>query len=115
MAASVCVNFNLRPNIPCRSSERDLQLRLEDAFVWPVLGLGGRTGAPVEERVRIVELPLDVVAQIPVDARRPLGRSFRGHARLGETQFELAGLRGGGGGSARQLPSAPTSTSRGGR
>src|ERR1019366_7449239 len=94
------------------TSERDLQLRLEDAFVWPGLGRGGRAGASVEERVRIVELALDVGAQIPVDAQRVLGRSFRGHGRIGEIEFELPEIRGEVADSGRQLPSAPPSVAR---
>src|SRR5258708_18092112 len=58
-------------------SERDLQLRLKDAFVRPVSGDLGCTGPAIEVCVGIVEPPLDVVAQVPVDAQRKLGRSSR--------------------------------------
>src|SRR5208282_3191063 len=94
------------------SSERDLQLRLEAAFVGPVPGQGGGSGASVEVRVRIVPLPFDVRAQVPVDARRKLGRSLRGHARIGETELELSAIRGDVADSGRQLPCAPPSVAR---
>ncbi len=82
------------------------------AFVGPVLRQGGGSGASVEVRVRIVPLPFDVRAQVPVDARRKLGRSLRGHARIGETELELSAIRGDVADSGRQLPSAPPSVAR---
>src|SRR5882757_11232062 len=94
------------------SSERDLELRLEDAFVRAVLDRAFRAGAPVEERARIVELPLHVAAQIPVDAERVFGRGLRRQVWTGKPEFELTGIRGQVAEPRAQLPCAPFPNAR---
>src|SRR6266481_2426753 len=111
IAASLWVNFDLRRNITL-SSERDLQLRLEDAFVSTVLDGAFRARAPIEERARIIELPFDVAAEVPVDTERVFGRGLRRQVRIGESELELTGIRRHVAEPGAQLPSAPLSFAR---
>src|SRR5271154_6585479 len=94
------------------TTEHDLKLRLEDAFVRPVLRHRRRSGATVEVGVRIVELPLDIGIEIPVDAQRKLGRGLRGHVRTGESELELPGVGCHVADPGRDLPCAPPSVAR---
>src|SRR5271154_596712 len=94
------------------TTEHDLKLRLEDAFVRPVFGHGRGSGATVEVGVRIVELPLDVGIEIPVDAQRKLSRGLRGHVRTGESELELPGVGCDVADPGRHFPRAPSPVSR---
>ena len=69
----------VRLRIPLRNwicLESELNLRLEDAFVRPVLRRGRRAPSAVEESVGIVVLPFQILGRIPRETHGRFGRLF---------------------------------------